>query len=133
MQRIYIYIYIYIYSVSHNCFYYTSKPECAIPDDNIYIYIHTHMYLWEKLFPAKDIYLFCFVRCAVFLCMYQVILFCSIHTALFFSLCMYICMYVCNTLTQRSSSLEKNAYTSSSLAGKPASDLAGSEERGSGS
>jgi hypothetical protein len=21
-------------SVSHNCFYYTSKPECAIPDDN---------------------------------------------------------------------------------------------------
>ncbi len=20
--------------VSHNCFYYTSKPECAIPDDN---------------------------------------------------------------------------------------------------
>jgi hypothetical protein len=23
--------------VSHNCFYYTSKPECAIPDDNIQI------------------------------------------------------------------------------------------------
>ncbi len=22
--------------VSHNCFYYTSKPECAIPDDNYY-------------------------------------------------------------------------------------------------
>ncbi len=21
-------------TVSHNCFYYTSKPECAIPDDN---------------------------------------------------------------------------------------------------
>jgi hypothetical protein len=22
-------------AVSHNCFYFTSKPECAIPDDNI--------------------------------------------------------------------------------------------------
>jgi hypothetical protein len=22
-------------AVSHNCFYYTSKPECAIPDNNI--------------------------------------------------------------------------------------------------
>ena len=21
--------------VSHNCFYYNSKPECAIPDDNV--------------------------------------------------------------------------------------------------
>ncbi len=24
-------------SVGHNCFYYTSKPECAIPDDNNFI------------------------------------------------------------------------------------------------
>ncbi len=26
----------YSQTVSHNCFYYTSKPECAIPDDNIH-------------------------------------------------------------------------------------------------
>jgi hypothetical protein len=39
-------------SVSHNCFYYTSKPECAIPDDNnmlsfshgvILTWCHSHM------------------------------------------------------------------------------------------
>jgi hypothetical protein len=23
-------------AVSHICFYYTSKPECAIPDDNVF-------------------------------------------------------------------------------------------------
>jgi hypothetical protein len=30
--------------VGHNCFYYTSKPECAIPDDNFlskYKFVHT--------------------------------------------------------------------------------------------
>ncbi len=32
---------------SHNCFYYTSKPECAIPDDN------THMYIYWA--PGKHI------------------------------------------------------------------------------
>ncbi len=26
-----------MYAVSHNCFYYTSKPECAIPDDNMHV------------------------------------------------------------------------------------------------
>jgi hypothetical protein len=39
--RTYTHIHTYMYrlckhhkKVSHNCFYYTSKPECAIPDDN---------------------------------------------------------------------------------------------------
>ncbi len=53
-KMLFIYIYIYIhthiyihtgtlaYTVSHNCFYYTSKPECAIPDDNC-TYIHTYL------------------------------------------------------------------------------------------
>jgi hypothetical protein len=27
--------------VSHNCFYYTSKPECAIPDDNMCLFSST--------------------------------------------------------------------------------------------
>jgi hypothetical protein len=30
---------------SHNCFYYTSKPECAIPDDNVYMYIFICIYV----------------------------------------------------------------------------------------
>jgi hypothetical protein len=30
----YIWMYVPAQSVSHNCFYYTSKPECVIPDDN---------------------------------------------------------------------------------------------------
>jgi hypothetical protein len=57
---IYTYIYIYIYILvvfvcvyvrecvcthSHNCFYYTSKPECAIPDDK-----YTHMCVYVRVF-----------------------------------------------------------------------------------
>ncbi len=30
------------HTVSHNCFYYTSKPECAIPDDNFNIQYFYH-------------------------------------------------------------------------------------------
>jgi hypothetical protein len=42
-----IHSYTHTYAVSHNCFYYTSKKDCALPDDN-HTYAHTvyiHTYL----------------------------------------------------------------------------------------
>ncbi len=39
-MNMYMYVCVYMQSVSHNCFYYTSKPECAIPDDNVYMHMN---------------------------------------------------------------------------------------------
>ncbi len=36
-----------MYAVSHNCFYYTSKSECSIPDDNTMYALTGTMYIWE--------------------------------------------------------------------------------------
>jgi hypothetical protein len=51
MYDIHVFTHTTTYTVSHNCFYYTSKPECAIPDDNdtytysvLYRYVHTYKY-----------------------------------------------------------------------------------------
>jgi hypothetical protein len=35
-------------AVSHSYFYYTPKPECAIPDDNVRGIMHTHVQLWTR-------------------------------------------------------------------------------------
>jgi hypothetical protein len=44
---------VYVCAVSHNCLYYTSKKECAIPDDyvcafNMYIYIYIYVNVCAK-------------------------------------------------------------------------------------
>ncbi len=47
--------------VSHNCFYYTSKPECAIPDDNdqqdiLHVLIKLNSSLWgvRRVVPQRQ-------------------------------------------------------------------------------
>ncbi len=41
-----VYVCMYVCNVvSRNCFYYASKPECAIPDDNMYVYLYVCMYV----------------------------------------------------------------------------------------
>ncbi len=46
-------MYIHTQSVCHNCFYYTSKPECAIPDDNTHTHTHAHTVLAVVLSAAS--------------------------------------------------------------------------------
>ncbi len=42
------------WTVSHNCFYYTSKPECAIPDDNAGGEYMKHLWLTAKSLCTWD-------------------------------------------------------------------------------
>jgi hypothetical protein len=65
-------------SVSHNCFYYSSKPECAIPDDNVCIYfrkwdgILAHFY--EMIHRCMHTHIrlsYCLYITALFMCVYM--------------------------------------------------------------
>ncbi len=41
---------------SHNCFYYTSKPECAIPDDNANL-VRNREKCWSKIYIHETLYM----------------------------------------------------------------------------
>ncbi len=117
------YIYVYTYIVSQNCFYYTSKPECAIPDDN-----HTYIHIIAKLASLNTTALPCLdnsVSIRIYTYMYCMILDKCIHACIHiravptllsythiyihaYMYCMHVCICVPQLVTMFTSSIVRS-------------------------